>query len=822
MSPLKIIALCLLFPTSSWGATLLSTLTKSGEDLTISKNQTVIIDQSVDIGNLQIDGTLLCDEKLPFAEIKTTSIHINGQLLCGSKEKPFKQRLVISLKDSTNKHCAYRGLNVNAGGNLTLIGHEAKTVWTRISQHARPGQHFVQVNHAAISSWQPGDQVILGSTSFDPREAEQLTITKVDINNKKVYFKEKLAHFHWGKQQTLTGKINGKVTLDERAEIANLTRNIVIRTDGKAVDGQGGHTMVMKGGKAFIDSVEFSDLGQAGQIARYPFHWHMAGDVTGQFIKNSSVHSSHQRCIVVHETDNALIENNVCYNFKGHGFFLETGNEVGNQFISNLGMSAKFPDASKTLLASESPSRELGGTNPIRFAAVATFWISNPRNTLINNVASGSVGTGFWMSYAKKVRRFNEQTNRYDGDVLATPNKENHSPYVNNVAHTTLVGHTWDGAPSLDEKDTPRGELINPLNPMDRRIHLRHYSPKETPTFKNVTAWKNRNTGIYFRGDTAFFEESLVADNGWSWFLAGNQVIKNSVAIGRSDNRSKSGWTKKQAGIVLYDGPFELHSVDFLEFQHESVVPMLAIGGIDKLSNMAKNVSFSPQPRHKLFVYDQLHQKDEWIDSNTTQHLIDVDGSLTGLKGAHIISAMVADARCKTDKHFSGFKICPPTAESVILQMQSNLNQTKIPFVVTRGSDVISLPENKWHLLKTPEDVYFQNKIRLLQDSTYTFSMKHNFRLAPGETLSLRVNADHLQLSPLVKLRQFGHCSFMHKKKFATLAELKSSREAGYMREGDDLWFKLSSDQTLAIKGRGPASLSQEHDSEWQELSCED
>lgn len=73
-------------------------------------------------------------------------------------------------------------------------------------------------------------------------------------------------------------------------------------------------------------------------MGRYPFHWHRNGNSNGQYIKNSAIHDTFSRCVTIHETNNALVQNNVCYNHNGHGYFLESGNEVGNSFIDNVGM----------------------------------------------------------------------------------------------------------------------------------------------------------------------------------------------------------------------------------------------------------------------------------------------------------------------------------------------------------------------------------------------------------------------------------------------------------------------------------------------------
>ena len=108
-------------------------------------------------------------------------------------------------------------------------------------------------------------------------------------------------------------------------------------------------------------------------MARYPFHWHRSGNVNGQYIMNSSIHNSFQRCITVHATNNATVENNVCYNFRGYGYFLEDGVETGNVIKNNIGVWARLPHASKILLASDDRSQ----TTDLRFPATSVFWISH-------------------------------------------------------------------------------------------------------------------------------------------------------------------------------------------------------------------------------------------------------------------------------------------------------------------------------------------------------------------------------------------------------------------------------------------------------------
>src|SRR5690606_10998419 len=136
----------------------------------------------------------------------------------------------------------------------------------------------------------------------------------------------------------------GEITfgVDERGEVGLLTRNIRIQASDDAEQSYfGGHIMAMSGSSMRVSGVELSRMGQHLTLARYPMHWHLAGNATGQYIRNSAIHDSYSRCVTVHGTDNALIENNVTYNTVGHCFFVEDGIETGNAFVSNLAIQTK-------------------------------------------------------------------------------------------------------------------------------------------------------------------------------------------------------------------------------------------------------------------------------------------------------------------------------------------------------------------------------------------------------------------------------------------------------------------------------------------------
>jgi cell migration-inducing and hyaluronan-binding protein len=211
-----------------------------------------------------------------------------------------------------------------SGGTLNLHG-DRTNAWTKLASTANAGATSIQVLNAA--GWRVGDEIVLASTDFDPRQAETRIVTAIRGN--RITLDSPLDYMHFGK---ITFDV------DERGEVGLLTRNIKIQASADAEQSfLGGHIMAMPSSKMFVEGVELHRVGQNLELARYPIHWHLVGDAgAGQYIKNSAIHDTYNRCVTVHGTNSLQVENNVTYNNVGHCFFLEDGIETGNQFISNL------------------------------------------------------------------------------------------------------------------------------------------------------------------------------------------------------------------------------------------------------------------------------------------------------------------------------------------------------------------------------------------------------------------------------------------------------------------------------------------------------
>lgn len=136
---------------------------------------------------------------------------------------------------------------------------------------------------------------------------------------------------------------------------------------------------VATGLDAKLSYSEFRNCGQPTIVGRYCTHFHMAGEVPNSFVRGISVHNSFARVLTIHGTHYLLVEKNVGYRVEGHNIFIEDGIETKNVIQDNLMISSI---TSFVMLQSD--------------ITVASYWITNPFNTVIRNRAAGGDFYGFW------------------------------------------------------------------------------------------------------------------------------------------------------------------------------------------------------------------------------------------------------------------------------------------------------------------------------------------------------------------------------------------------------------------------------------------
>jgi hypothetical protein len=309
--------------------------------------------------------------------------------------------------------------------------------------------------------------------------------------------------------------------------------------------------MAMVTSKVFVEGVELNRMGQNLTLARYPIHWHLVGDAKGQYIKNASIHDTYNRCVTVHGTNFVRVENNVTYNTVGHCFFLEDAIEHGNEFVRNLAIQTKCHTSKPcvpTNLASAGEMANYDERNVVRSAGqaskdvllpsdntVTSFWITNPDNVYRDNVAAGSDANGFWLSLPEHPNGAFEGT---DISKATWPRRIPFREFKGNVAHSNYDGFMFDRNFSANNTFSVTGSSHIPKeNPADN-------SGRTLETvFEDLTTYKNRNGGVWGRGEMHIFKNLKAADNamGYTHAAGGGRDaftsrVVDSLFVGETEN----------------------------------------------------------------------------------------------------------------------------------------------------------------------------------------------------------------------------------------------------------------------------------------------
>ena len=274
--------------------------------------------------------------------------------------------------------------------------------------------------------------------------------------------------------------------------MALLTRSIRIVSEGDELDQPlpadsyfGGHTLVRQGFKSFmIQGVEFYQLGQGGQLGHYPVHFHHARRSPGAFVKDSSIHDSMTRWIVLHGTQDVVLARNVGYKSIGHGYYLEDATEINNQLIGNIGIlaraavdNAQNPRKVPGILAAPDLIATAQEAVPYRsdYDHPTVFWITNGWNDFQYNMAAGATACGvcYWLlpaansglSIGQKWESYASMQDVFPGRAAMTPLKS----FIGNSCTTAMmsfntvgdtavchgVGNSGGGFPFLHPIETP-------------------------------------------------------------------------------------------------------------------------------------------------------------------------------------------------------------------------------------------------------------------------------------------------------------------------------------------------------------------------------
>jgi G8 domain/Right handed beta helix region len=600
----------------------------TGAAVLIPAGKQIILDENTPtLGALTIEGELFFKQAAT-VELNADVIYVqkNGALRAGNSVEPFTGQATITLRSTditgSVSGMGTRGILVSNGGKLELFGKTTSVPWTKLNAHAFSGSTTLTLEKSV--DWKAGDQIVLAPTEWygdiwvpqavhDSSTATQkLSITSVAGTS--IRTDAGVNAFRWGLLQYATDNgmslsrttfskphANVPDTLDERAEVGNLTRNIVIQSVDDAAwktSGFGAHIMVMDRISSLqMDGVELRRMGQQGINGRYPIHWHLLsyaldgsflGDAVNHFVRNSTVADSKHRCMVIHGTNGVSLTNNICYNIKGHAIFLEDAVEQRNVIEGNLVLRVRSPIDSLSTTAHEKAGHMCGATT--------AYWLTNPNNTVRNNVAADAQGNGFWLSYPEKPVKQGK-------NVPIRPTNIAHGPFEFNTSHSNgNVGVMLECAMTDDAGNLT---LLNYSPTIDGTAY--NYENGIIPVIKRITSTKN-NGGYLNRVIKPSYEQWVSADNlgrAFSGAVQYGSTLKQSLIIGKSlnDRQAYPSYADPQLAVASYHSQMDIVQNTFINFINAG--SLISDGSGDRSSGVFGTEDYYIRPVEKGIFRNQ-------------------------------------------------------------------------------------------------------------------------------------------------------------------------------------------------------------------------
>src|SRR5690606_19496770 len=165
-----------------------------------------------------------------------------------------------------------------------------------------------------------------------------------------------------------------------------------------------------------------------------------------------------------------------------------------------------------------------------------SFWITNPQNHYVDNVAAGSDANGFWMSLPEHP---NGQFLGTEISLQTWPRNMPLATFKGNVAHSNFDGLMFDRNIAADNTFGVTGSSHiareNPADPNSKSIES---------VIEDFTAYKNRNGGVWSRGEMKVFKDLKLADNAIGYTHASGSIgrdpftskVVDSLFVGDTDN----------------------------------------------------------------------------------------------------------------------------------------------------------------------------------------------------------------------------------------------------------------------------------------------
>uniref|UniRef100_A0A674ISS1 PKHD1 ciliary IPT domain containing fibrocystin/polyductin n=1 Tax=Terrapene triunguis TaxID=2587831 RepID=A0A674ISS1_9SAUR len=672
-------------------------LPQDGANVTVERGQTLLLDTTTGILNLLHvkGGKLLLAGPGPI-EIHAHYILVSdgGKFQVGSPDKPLRDKAHIHLYGSFHSATFFpygaKFLAVR-NGTVSMHGWVPEVVFTHLKSAACVNDSRIFLEEPV--DWQPGDEVIVSGTGPGDTYRQEEIVTIEAVNNTELYLRSPLRYPHSSGEEWVHGQrfaLKAVVALLSRRIVVrgNLTRERMSHLRECAEAGVSGDASAclykrserMLGSRdmgavvivqAFqgedshihLEGVQFQHVGQAFQQQLSALT--IAGDAHS-YICSCSVWDSFGRGLSLSRTSELRVDNNVFYNILGHGILLDCKLfraetvllwwlEQGNRVRHNTVIGLSGTD----------------GLSNIETLSPAGIYIRAPANQIeANTVCAAGYGYFFHLS----------------------PEGPSQTPllaFSKNTAHSC----TRYGLLVYPEYQPKRADGLGPV------------------LFQSFTAWRNQGGAQIFSSrnlELRNFQIYACKDFGIDIVESlGNTTVANSLLLGHLGQKDSScmsaGLKTPQRHELL------VSNTSFMNFDISTCTAISTCSGCYQgqggFTVRAEQLAFLNSPNQASFPFPH------------SAILGDLDGSLTGQEGSHLLASMdtlaascVASANfshaargsvCGRNVIFHRMSIEAPDFPYNLTVTDSNNKTTIVPYV----SDTLSNPYG-WMALLLDQETY--------------------------------------------------------------------------------------------------------------------
>lgn len=427
--------------TTTWSG---GTIPGNGAVVCIPAGRKVVINrqESARVRFVQVDGQLkMRSDFNTRLYVDTILVNTGGTFQIGAAATPVETGLTaevifiswngLPIDRSWDPEEKSRGLI--SMGTVSIYG-DSKTHVVPMTADALKGSTHLVLD-SVPSNWQVGDSLVLPGSYFreissaaSTSQDERITITGISGN---------AIDFVTVPASTGLAYDHVRPRSDLRLHVANLTRNVVFRSESPASTPLRGHMMMMMGGEVTVSNASLVDLGRTDKTrplddrvvrcviggvlkacdgsgtqtdysvtvpavsavtnrrGRYALHFHLNGISPGSpspaTVSGTVVDGTTGWGFVNHGSQVDFL-NDVAYNFAGAGFVTEAGNELGT-FDGDVAIrgtgNGEYRVNQVVLKNAERPQ-------PLADFAFSGdgFWFQGPAIRATNNVAAGCNGVG--------------------------------------------------------------------------------------------------------------------------------------------------------------------------------------------------------------------------------------------------------------------------------------------------------------------------------------------------------------------------------------------------------------------------------------------